>query len=334
MLKLTLRNNRWYVTGSLVRRDGRKIRLRKSTGFSKYQKPYAEEALSRIILEAHKGSDSEPTVRIDKVVDLFLNRPNPPGKTDVIVLNNFKAEFGSVMAMDLKSIDIHQYVNGRGNKAGTVKRELGSITAMLNYGRDMGMGIPMIKLKKPYVDDGRERWLTCKERDVFILSCCSRIRRIVTFLFFTGARLGEAFKLRRKDVQADGVVLSSRKGQGGKKKNRMIPMTDVIRRSIFKIDKIGPYIFLSPQGKKWNPTEFYKHWGKACEKAGQMDFHPHDCRHTFASLLVQNGAGLKAVQELLGHSKLEMVMRYAHLSPTALKDTMELMHEPKLEEVE
>ena len=64
---------------------------------------------------------------------------------------------------------------------------------------------------------------------------------------------------------------------------------------------------------------FRDHWEAAVEQAGLDDFHFHDLRHTFASWAIQRGATLPELKELLGHSSLKLVLRYAHLSPGHLR---------------
>jgi|SRR6266566_4243738 len=64
---------------------------------------------------------------------------------------------------------------------------------------------------------------------------------------------------------------------------------------------------------------FRKSWEAALEAAQLDGFHFHDRRHTFASWAIQRGATLPELKDLLGHSSLAMVMRYAHLAPEHLR---------------
>ena len=192
----------------------------------------------------------------------------------------------------------------------------------------MGVDIPEITIKRPSVDDARERWLTQEERERFIAACPDSIRDLVVFLFFTGARLGEAMGLEWKDVSEEGVTLRSRKTRGGRVKKRTVPMTPRVRRAIDNMGAIhgrGGVVFRMPEGRTWNRHLFYPRWRRAYREAGIEDFRPHDCRHTFASLLIQSGVRERLVADLLGHSTLNLVSRYAHLAPSHLRDAVSLL---------
>ena len=64
---------------------------------------------------------------------------------------------------------------------------------------------------------------------------------------------------------------------------------------------------------------------RACKRAGLRQITWHVLRHTFASHLVMRGATMSAVQELLGHASIVMTMRYAHLGPQVVRETVRLL---------
>ena len=64
-------------------------------------------------------------------------------------------------------------------------------------------------------------------------------------------------------------------------------------------------------------------WDTVKQLAELPDFRFHDCRHHFASRLVMAGVPLNTVRDLLGHSSIEMTMRYAHLAPETLAEAVE-----------
>jgi site-specific recombinase XerD len=88
----------------------------------------------------------------------------------------------------------------------------------------------------------------------------------------------------------------------------------------------GPndYLFINPKtGTRYN--SFHIAYFKARDMAGLPDVRIHDLRHTYASLLINNGVSLYEVQELLGHSSAAMTQRYAHLQPNQLRNRTEIV---------
>jgi integrase len=323
-LKLNLRNDVWQVMGTVITPEGEKVRVRKSTGFTKHQKQYASAAMSRILHDAMNGSAVEnDATSVDDAIRLYLTRPNPPGKTDAVVLSVFSRAMGKMPLNCLQVHEVMAHVNGRGNKAGTVARELNSINAMLAHARDMGLNAPDFRLKRPSVDDARSRWLTEDERDRLIAACSDEIRGLVTFLFYTGCTIGEAFSLNWQDARGGRAFFTRSKGKMRKRRTRAVPLTGEAQTAMGA--DTGGLVFTRPDGSEWERNAFYAFFHPSCMAAGITDFTAHDCRHTFASHLVQKGASLRAVADLLGHTSLAMVMRYSHLAPSHLSDTVNLL---------
>jgi len=129
----------------------------------------------------------------------------------------------------------------------------------------------------------------------------------------TGMRRSEVLGMTWERVdRARGVVMLDVTKSG---KRREVPLNSradavLARRG----SKSSGLVFAT---KRWD--HFRTAWENAVARAKLADFHFHDLRHTFASWAVQRGATLQEVKDLLGHSSLAMVMRYAHLSPEHLR---------------
>jgi integrase len=140
----------------------------------------------------------------------------------------------------------------------------------------------------------------------------------------TGMRRGELLGLKWEQIRNGFIYLKETKSG----KSRQIPIneraSDIFRDLRHKNQLKSAYVFCDSQGRQFYQV---KHsFTSACKKAGVEDFTFHDLRHTFASHLVMNGVGLKAVQELLGHADMTMTMRYAHLSPGHLQAAVSVLN--------
>jgi integrase len=136
---------------------------------------------------------------------------------------------------------------------------------------------------------------------------------LVEFCLFTGLRQAEALGLTWERVdRSRGVVLMEMTKSG---RRREVPLNSEADAALMRR---GP----RDSGLVFGSTSWYifrSHWKDAVAAAKIDNFRFHDLRHTFASWAVQRGATLQEVKDLLGHSSLAMVMRYAHLSPEHLR---------------
>ena len=323
-LKLTLDKGRWCISGTVMRASGERVRVRKRTGFERARRADASAYMSKVLLETINevervvaGDNAAATV--DDGCRMYLTRPDPAGTTDVHVLGRLAKKFGGVALCELSVADVMEWFARRGLAAGTVAREMNSFNAMLEHAKAMGVGGITVRFKRPVVNDERTRWLTGEERDRLIECCGEEIKGLVTFLFFTGCTIGEAMKLRVADAQGGRAFFTRAKGRGRKKRTRAVPLCGT---AAAVVPSVGALCFPNPRGVQWDRTKFYSYWNEACVKAGITDFTPHDCRHTFASHLVQKGVSLRLVSDLLGHTSLAMVVRYSHLGPNHLSDAV------------
>ena len=93
--------------------------------------------------------------------------------------------------------------------------------------------------------------------------------------------------------------------------------------------RVAVSFFPTAVGTKWSGTTWGNHFQRAVSRAKLEDLRTYDLGSTFASHLIQNGASLRAVADLLGHSGLGMVMRYAYLAPSHLKAAIDTLSSPK-----
>ena len=323
-LKLVLDKGRWSIRVTVMRANGERVRVRKATGFDRARRADASVYLSKILLETINGESAKvvgdnAAVTVDDGCRMYLTRPDPAGTTDVHVLGRFAKKFGDVALCDLSVADVMDWIARRGLAAGTVAREMNSFNAMLEHAKSMGVEGIVVRFKRPVVNDERTRWLSEAERDRLIECCGEEIKGLVTFLFFTGCTIGEAMTLRVADAQGGRAFFTRAKGRGRKKRTRAVPLCSA---AAAVVPASGELCFVNKSGVQWDRTKFYSYWNDACVKAAITDFTPHDCRHTFASHLVQNGVSLRLVSDLLGHTSLAMVMRYSHLGPNHLIDAV------------
>jgi len=181
------------------------------------------------------------------------------------------------------------------------------------------------------------RFIEEQEVERIIQSCVSDTERVLVFTAArTGLRFSELSALEWQDVDfARRTVTIQRANVGGHigtPKNgrlRHVPLTNDVIEAL-KILRRDSELIFHRAGKHliyWPSLCFLQ---RACKRANIKPIGWHTLRHTFASQLASKGASMQAIKDLLGHSTLTMTLRYAHLAPETLRDTIELL-EPKRE---
>jgi site-specific recombinase XerD len=139
-------------------------------------------------------------------------------------------------------------------------------------------------------------------------------------LLDTGLRIGEVIHLKMEDVHMNEGFL---KAIGKGKKERVVPIVNNAQRALqhylfrFRPKPVNPIIdnvFLSISGKPLTENGMKLMFTRLAQRSGVHRLHAHLCRHTFATRFLINGGDVFTLQQILGHSTLEMVRHYVNLA--------------------
>ena len=161
-----------------------------------------------------------------------------------------------------------------------------------------------------------------------------RDRLILELFYATGMRLSELLNIKRLDLD---LYNSSVKVLGKRNKERIIPFGNRMRELLTKyleyyVENIAPenenfYIFVAANGRQLYPKAVYRIVRKYLDMVTTIDKRsPHVIRHTFATHMLNRGADLNAIKEILGHSSLAATQVYTHNSMEQLKSIYKQAH--------
>ncbi len=200
---------------------------------------------------------------------------------------------------------------------------------------------PTVHLEMPRMDKKLPNILSIEEIEELIAASNNgkpqglRDRAMLEVLYATGMRISECISLKLEDLNLTmGFVRCF--GKGGKE--RIIPLGRSALNACEVYFKEGrpklikplhqtDIIFVNQRGKGLTRQGVWKLMKEYAVKAGiQNQITPHTIRHSFATHLIENGADLRAVQEMLGHADISTTQIYTHVSKTRLKDVYKQFH--------
>lgn len=274
-------------------------------------------------------------------------------RADVERLESFVVGRGNSCAFDptlLTPDDIRAWIVSLSEddklRAATINRMVCSVRAFYKFLRKKGCvkSDPFIRisaLKSPkrlpvYIPESKmEHVVEQMEIDSGAEDFISQRNSLILLLFYsTGIRLAELIAIRTTDLSGD---LSELRVVGKGDKERIVPLMESVRREIINyIERIKSenicftdenFLFLTEKGKHISRTEVYRAVRESLSKAGVSGKRsPHVLRHTFATHLLSEGADMREIQELLGHTSLRATQVYTHNSITKLKEVYKEAH--------
>ena len=193
---------------------------------------------------------------------------------------------------------------------------------------------PLKQSKKIQVPFSQEEINSLLDSDFFTNDYKGVLQKsIIAFFYFTGVRRIELINIKESDISLESSTI---KVMGKRSKERIIPILPKLKKSIkfyreIKSKLIGntsfEYLFISKNGKQLSEkfvyrtvNEYFKLVSPKIKKA------PHVLRHSFATHLINEGADINSVKELLGHSSLSATQVYSHTSMERIKEAFKNSH--------
>lgn len=225
-------------------------------------------------------------------------------------------------------------------KRSTINKHIFFINRMLNLARHWRFiddaGKDKATLKRLPLFEYKQRFLSEPELTA-LLRACQREQHPFLYLFIkllalTGARKGEARLAHWRDINSSKREWTVPVSKNGRSRRILLSPSalEVLEQTRTQAQRLylphgsDDYIFINPKTQT-RYDSFYASFHKARSHAGLPDVRIHDLRHTFASLLINKGATLYEVQNLLGHQHITMTERYAHLLPSTLYHRLEVV---------
>lgn len=229
----------------------------------------------------------------------------------------------------------------KGRATSTISRNLASIRSFYQYLSRIKMieGDPTANLESPKIEKKMPQILSTKEVELLLEQpkCVDlkgyRDKAMLEALYATGIRVSELISLNLDDINLDVGFVRCNKGT----RERIVPLGTMAinalkeyldkSRHLMIQDVAEVALFVNINGKRltrqgfWKIIKQYKNQAKIAK-----DITPHTLRHSFAAHLLENGADLRSIQEMLGHSDISSTQIYAQMAKNKIKEIYKKTH--------
>ena len=267
-------------------------------------------------------------------------------KRDLIQYNKFVAEYNDKLKIEevnykiIRSWIVTMVNNNISNRS--INRKVSSLKSFYNFliktetinSSPLKAHTPLKQSKKIQVPFSQDEINSLLDSDFFTNDYRGILQKtIIAFFYFTGVRRIELITLKESDVN---IESSTVKIMGKRRKERIIPILPKLKKAIIFFNEIkfkfhdqtsSDYFFISKNGKQLSEkfvyrtvNEYFKLVSPKIKKA------PHVLRHSFATHLINEGADINSVKELLGHSSLSATQVYSHTSMERIKEVFKNSH--------
>ena len=278
-----------------------------------------------------------------KVERKYSNKTILSYKDDLIEYNEFLGNnFTNILNIDMNIVNNYmKYLYDRKITKSSISRKLSSIRGLYNYlvREDIIKENHFNKIQNPKRELYLPKFLKDEELDKIFSVCNSnnpteeRDTLIIELLYATGVRVSGLVNIKIKDINREEKLI---KVLGKGNKERMVIYNNHTKKALDTYLKDGynyfnkkssEYLILNKNGNKLSERYIREIINKKVSQASlDIKISPHTLRHTFATDILENGADLMTVKELLGHESLNTTSIYTHITNEQIKKTYNLAH--------
>ena len=263
-------------------------------------------------------------------------------RRDLVKMQKFFETNGVTEVSEVNSTLVRSYVlymEDEKMSSATVSRSIASIRSFFIYLLERGLvtGNPTEGIKPPKVEKKVPETLTIEEVTVLLEQPSGnspkevRDKAMLELLYATGLRVSELVSLKASDINLSLSYIDCH----DRNKSRVIPIENAAKSALSRyLVEVRPsmchnseYLFTNIKGEEMSRQGFWKLIKAYAKKAGiNKDITPHMIRHSFASHMVNNGADLISLQEMLGHSDISTTQIYLRGKSSKLKEVYDMAH--------
>ena len=312
-------------------------RIRRVVGHSKEEAKDVMASLRRklrseAISEEYGLIRPKKKVRFDdfstQFIELYSKQNKRSWKRDEYSLKPLLAFFKHRNLSDITPDSIEKYKAKRREEVSlaTVNRELACLKTLFTKAVewDKTDSNPVKKVKLYKENNIKERILTLEEEKKLLDAAAPHLKDILTIALNTGMRRNEILGIKWKNINFAKGYIHIEDSKSGK--SRKVPMNYTVFNMLKEMDKSREFIFFNRKTK--SPIKNVKTaFRTACDDSEITNLRFHDLRHTAATRMIESGVDLVTVSKILGHSSIQMTMRYAHPTPENMRRAVEKLGE-------
>ena len=275
-------------------------------------------------------------------------RPEGSGSADVVgTVGSAKSITDAMLSANVDSIRAFLgHLDGFQYSAATMARKIATLRSFYRWldKQSLVPANPMLLIRTPRQNKRLPKAITVEQVEKLLSApddkalLGARDRAILETLYSTGIRVSELVGMNRGDIDETGQALIVR-GKG--KKERIVPLGShalaAIAHYLIKLDQYqreqgqpitaDDPLFINKHGGRLSTRSVRRKVSKYLAEAGlDPSISPHTLRHSFATHLLDNGADLRSVQELLGHQSLSTTQVYTHLTTQRMREAYDQAH--------